>query len=75
MKIGNVELKNKVFLAIIIVIALVQVILIYFGGELFRTIGLSFIELQLMIIMASTVIPIDFLRKFYLRKKGIVGGV
>lgn len=68
-------LKNKVFLAIVIVIALVQVILIYFGGELFRTIGLNFIELQLMIIIASTVIPIDFLRKLYLRKKGIIGGV
>lgn len=68
-------LKNKVFLMIVIVIALVQIALIYFGGDLFRTIGLNFKELQLMIIMASTVIPVDFLRKLYLRKKGIVGGV
>lgn len=68
-------LKNKVFLTIVIIITIIQIILIYYGGSLFRTIGLSFIELQLMILIASTVIPIDFLRKIYLRKKGIIGGV
>ena len=67
--------KNKVFLTIVIIITLIQLLLIYFGGNLFRTIGLNFIELQLMILIASTVIPIDFLRKIYLRKKGIIGGV
>lgn len=68
-------LKNKVFLTIVILITIIQILLIYFGGNLFRTIGLNFKELQIMILMASTVIPIDFLRKIYLRKKGIVGGV
>ena len=68
-------LKNKVFLSIVILIAIVQISLIYFGGNLFRTIGLNFKELQLMIIMAITVIPVDFLRKLYLRHKGIIGGV
>lgn len=68
-------LKNKIFLSIVIAIALVQILLIYFGGSLFRTIGLNFKELQIMIIMAATVIPVDFLRKLYLRKKGIIGGV
>ncbi len=68
-------LKNKVFLIIVILITLIQILLIYFGGDLFRTIGLNFKELQVMILMASTVIPIDFLRKLYLRKKGIIGGV
>jgi len=68
-------LKNKVFLTIVIMIALVQIGLIYLGGDLFRTIGLNFKELQLMIIMALTVIPVDFLRKLYLRKKGIISGV
>ena len=66
---------NKVFLFIVILISSIQIGLIYFGGDLFRTIGLSFKELQIMILMAATVIPVDFLRKIYLRKKGIIGGV
>ncbi len=68
-------LKNKVFLAIVIFVVIVQIALIYLGGDLFRTIGLNFKELQLMIVMALTVIPIDFLRKLYLRHKGIIKGV
>lgn len=67
--------KNKVFLSIVIFIVIVQIGLIYFGGELFRTVGLTFKELQIMILLAATVIPVDFLRKLYLRKKGTVGGV
>ena len=42
---------------------------------MFRTTFLSFKEFEIMILMAFTVIPVDFLRKFYLRKKGIIGGV
>lgn len=67
--------KNKVFLSIIFFIAVVQLILIYFGGELFRTAGLTLKELEIMILIASTVIPVDWLRKYALRKRGIVGGV
>lgn len=67
--------KNKVFLSIIFFIAVVQLILIYFGGELFRTAGLTLKELEIMILIASTVIPVDWLRKYTLRKRGIVGGV
>ena len=68
-------LKNKVFLTIVFIVAIVQIALIYFGGEMFRTTFLSFKEFEIMILMAFTVIPVDFLRKFYLRKKGIIGGV
>ncbi len=62
--------KNKVFLSIIIFIVTVQIILIYFGGSLFRTSGLNFYELQLMIILAASVIPFDFIRKTYLKRHG-----
>ncbi len=68
-------LKNKVFLAIVIFIVAVQLLLIYYGGSLFRTIGLTFKELQFMIIVAATIIPVDFIRKLILRKKNIIGGV
>lgn len=67
--------KNKVFLTIVAFIVIVQIVLIYFGGSVFRTVGLTFAELQLMILLAATVIPIDFIRKLFLRKKGIIGGV
>ncbi len=67
--------KNKVFLAIMIFVIVVQVILIYYGGELFRTVGLNFKEFQIMIFLAATVIPVDWIRKLYLRSKGRVGGV
>jgi len=68
-------LKNKAFLIVIFFIAIVQILLIYFGGSLFRTVGLNFIEFEIMLLVALSVIPIDFIRKLILRKKGIFGGV
>lgn len=67
--------KNKVFLTIMIFIIITQIILIYYGGELFRTTGLSFKEFQIMILIAASVIPIDFMRKIYLRTKKDYSGV
>lgn len=64
-------LKNKVFIFIFTFIITVQIILIYNGHELFRTYGLTLFELIFVIILAFTVIPIDFLRKIILKKKGI----
>ena len=68
-------LKNKVFIIVITFILIVQLILIYFGGELFRTAGLTLRELEIMVLLSATVIPVDWLRKIYLRRKGIIGGV
>ena len=67
--------KNKIFLIIIAFILIVQIILIYYGGNLFRTAGLTYQELIIMILFAATVIPVDWIRKCYLRKKGQIGGV
>ncbi len=67
--------KNKVFLAIILFILIVQVYLIYYGGEVFRTYGLNFVEFEIMIILSMLVIPVDFIRKIYLRRHGEKGGV
>ena len=64
-------LKNKVFLFIILLIILVQLILIYFGGNLFRTSGLTLIELILIFIISITIIPIDWIRKYICKKKKI----
>ena len=63
-------LKNKVFITIIIFISLIQIILIYYGGEVFRTFGLTGKEFLIMILLALTVIPIDWLRKLILKQRG-----
>ncbi len=67
--------KNKVFIITILFISTVQIFLIYKGGELFRTFGLTSKELLLVIILSLSVIPIDFIRKLFLKKKGIKLGV
>ncbi len=55
--------NNKVFLVIFLVVGLVQLYFIYFGGNIFRTFGLTFKELILVLLLAFTVIPFDILRK------------
>ena len=67
--------KNKVFIGIIIFIVIIQIIMIYYGGSVFRTSGLTIKELITTIILASTVVPIDIIRKLLLRLKGEKGGV
>jgi len=67
--------QNKVFVFTIFLIILVQVFLIYFGGDLFRTAGLTPREFEIMILIALTVIPVDWIRKLFLRFKGIKNGV
>ncbi len=64
-------LKNKIFLIVITFIITVQIYLIYFGGDLFQTYGLTPKELILIILIALTVFPIDFLRKIILKKKNL----
>ena len=61
--------KNKVFLLIFIIISIVQIILIYYGGELFRTTGLTIYEFEIMIFFAFLIIPIDIVRKLTLKKR------
>ena len=68
-------LSNKVFLGVIIFIVIVQVILIYYGGDLFRTTSLSLKEIEIMLVCAFSVIPAEFLRKLYLKSKGKLGCV
>ena len=60
---------------IILFIVIVQIILIYYGGSLFRTVGLNLKEFEIMILLAATVIPVDWIRKLMLRSKGLKGGV
>ncbi len=67
--------ENKVFLFTFGFILLVQLYLIYHGGDLFRTYGLTLKELLLVLILSFSVIPIDLLRKVYIKKKNYATSV
>lgn len=60
-------LKNKAFLSIIIFIFITQIMMIYFGGSIFRTTGLSLFELNMTLLLSFSVIPFDFIRKKILK--------
>ena len=67
--------KNKAFLLIMAMVSLIQISLIYFGGRVFRTSGLTAPELTLALALASTVILADLIRKTLLRannRKGFI---
>lgn len=60
--------KNKAFLIVTLIIVIVQLYLIYYGGELFRAFGLTLKEIQITILLAATVIPIDWIRKLIVKR-------
>ena len=66
---------NIPFILITIFIIIVQVILLYRGGNTFRTYGLSHREFIIMVLLASTVIPVDTIRKMVLKKMKLNTGV
>lgn len=55
--------KNKGFIRVVILIFIIQVILVYFGGVMFRTIALGWQEWLLVVVMSFLIIPFDILRK------------
>ena len=63
--------KNKVFVGIFTFIFVAQLWIIYNGGDIFRTYGLKLNELILVLIISLTVFPVDWLRKYILKRKKI----
>ena len=63
--------KNIIFVIIFAFITIVQICLIYFGGSLFRTTGLTIYEFEIMILVAFSVIPFDIIRKIILKIKRV----
>ena len=56
--------NNKVFLIIFMLVAIMQIYFIYYGGIIFRTYGLNLKELLIVLGLAFSVVPIDLFRKF-----------
>ena len=55
--------KNKLFIAIMMAISVIQIFMIYYGGEVFRCVPLSMKELGFVLGLALTVIPFDMVRR------------
>ena len=61
--------KNKVFIIIFSLISIIQIYLIYYGKDIFRTYGLMINELIYILVLASSVIPINLFIKYKSKKR------
>ena len=60
---------NSGFLKILSLIVVVQICMTYFGGNILRCYGLTATEWLFIIVLAFTIIPVDFIRKLFYKKK------
>ena len=65
--------KNAAFMLIMPVVAAVQLLIIYFGGEVFRCVPLDGHELLVCAVFAFTVVPADTIRKCLCRIADVSG--
>lgn len=62
--------KNPMFLRIIGLIAVLQIVFTYLGGNVLRTTALHLHEWLWVLIFALSIIPVDMIRKLILRSSG-----
>ena len=60
--------KNYMFIVVIGFICIIQIIMIYFGGTMFRTVPLTIKEFIIMLIISFLVVPVDVIRKILCKK-------
>ena len=61
--------KNKPFVFILLLISLIQIFMIYFGGSLFRCVPLLVKELSFVILLSMTVVPFEMIRRLLYKIK------
>lgn len=61
--------RNPSFALIMAAVAAIQLLLIYYGGSLFRTAGLTAGELLLTLLLALTVFPAELIRRLWDRHR------
>ena len=61
--------KNKPFIFIMLLICVIQIAMIYFGGSLFRCVPLMPHELSFTILLSMTVIPFEMIRRLAYKLK------
>ena len=59
--------KNKAFITIMAAVLIIQILFVYLGGAVLRTVPLTLPELLVSMCAALLVFPIDFMRKIFLR--------
>ena len=62
-------LKNRIFLTIMSVITAIQILIVYFGGTLFRSMPLTITELLSVILLSLTVLVFDSIRRIFAKLK------
>jgi magnesium-transporting ATPase (P-type) len=67
--------RNKAFSFVMALVCVVQVLLIYNGGAVFRTVYIHPLHLQAAVLLALLVVPADLFRKFCLRAFGRKGHI
>jgi len=65
---------NKVFVVIMGFVSIASAGMIFFGGAIFRTVPLSFIDFIIVIMLALLIFPADMLRKIIINRRGEVAG-
>ena len=61
---------NKNFVRILGLIVVIQIALVYLGGEIFRCYGLNLNQWGIVLLCAVSVIPVDMVRKKFMSKSG-----
>ncbi len=61
--------KNKLFVLIMAAISIIQIFMIYYGGELFRCVPLTGEELWFALLLSFSVIPFDISRRIISKLK------
>lgn len=68
--------ENKGFILIMTSVACIQLLMIYFGGTVFRTVPLRFSQLLFVFGMAILLIPVESFRRIFWRiKRGSYSGI
>ena len=62
--------RNRPFLWIMAAVLVVQVLFVYLGGPVLRTVPLTARELSLTALLAASVLPVELLRKLVWRMRG-----
>lgn len=66
---SNIKL-NKAFIWIMGIVSITQVTMVFFGGAVFRTVPLGFMDFGIAMLLALLVIPIDMIRKLIVNRGG-----
>ena len=61
--------KNKPFLLIMLLISIIQIVMVYFGGQVFRCVPLKAPEISFVITLAATVVPFEMVRRLVYKLK------